>query len=182
MNSRETSYLAGVLHARGHVINERGRYGISFQTSDEEKAKVFIELAHALGKRPVTIKRGKSIKIFVYSKDLIHVRERVSDEKAFLQGFFDFGSTIYFRLRIHKNGKRQRCYAIRSSKKDFSILRKVKEMLSKLGINSHIYRSGRTFTLEIYGKHNFTQFYVKVGSKLESRRKLMEKLLGIHAQ
>ena len=188
------AYICGILSTRGSVsFNKvKGNYRYYLETKDPRLAKRFAKtLFLAFSERPRIINRNGSRCVVLYGKkhvetilNYISIDEHIpkSQEEPFvrnfLQGIFDFNSSVRLKDRVHKNGRIQSIPQIRVNSKRLKVLEFVKNELKKRGINSSIYRSGETFTLEISGKSNVLMFIKKIGGKNKEKIGKLKSFLG----
>ena len=164
---------------------KRGIYGVWISTKNEEFAEVLEKTLNDVGMKHKLRLCENGVKIYFYGKSIVKkILEKTNQarsgkmNKDMLIGIFDASGKINLRRRVHKNGKIERCWRIRLTHKDKDILWVVRNELLKLGITSHVYKNGPSFTLEISGKNNFSMFSEKVGSKMEDKKRFMELALS----
>lgn len=94
--------------------------------------------------------------------------------RGFLQGFFDGDGTIRLRLRVHKDGRKQKCRSVRVTSVNLKGLKQLKELLKLEGIDCVIYPVGNYFSLDIDGKNRVARFVKNINFGISRKRKKIE--------
>ncbi|MEM5792848.1 MAG: LAGLIDADG family homing endonuclease [Candidatus Aenigmatarchaeota archaeon] len=205
MSNFDFGYVCGILCSHGSLTwdEKKGIYRIKIETSDGDLSAILKEKFSMVFRDKIKIrtnpKKANKTIIHVYGKDSIkdfigRFQLKVGtnrwlvppicfdDEnfrKGFIQGFFDSGSSIRIRKRLHKNGRIQTCYSIRVTDCNKIGLEDIKSLLKIEGVNSHVYQSGKYYILEIDGKNNFTVFIKNINFGIDWKRNKGEKYLGL---
>lgn len=206
MSNFDAGYICGVLYSSGsiHYSKKDGNFYISLESKDLDFITLYKNrLEKITGKKTSFLKRKRSYRglerytficnlwgkkivdelIKKYGIDFSDMRppEMVFKDNefrvGFLQGFFDRNGIIRARLRVYKDGKKQKYRSIRLVSVNENILKQIKELLKIENIKSIIYKSGKISVLEIYGSNRIKEFIKKIGFGLEKKRLLAKSML-----
>lgn len=199
MEKENLAYLCGFLCSKGALIDGyKNNYLIRVETKNEEMVSIIkAKIKSLFDKEPKSKKILKKSEksgfwttiISLHGKNLIKnflgenevcfgekkwkvPRKAYEDplfRRNFLRGFFDGGSYIRLRIRIHKTGKKQKCRSIRLPSVNQKSLYEIKSLLSMEGITCSIYPSAKHFILDIDGKNNLKIFMEKIGFEIKSK-------------
>ena len=201
MNESDYGYVFGVLFFKGSLIQSKkhGNYFISLKTRDRELAHNFLSKLVGIFKKNVKFhSRENFYEVLFYGKDKITnllnsiksrdvnrdeiLKHALSDKNfriTFLQGLFDSKGSIRVRLRLRKDGKKQRCITIRIKSKDFARLKEIEKLLKLEGVQVNVYQLKDYSILEIDGKHRCMTFMKKINFTLTSKKGILKKALTI---
>jgi hypothetical protein len=196
-------YVCGVLCSGGTIRWKKGNYWLKLETIDDGFADRFLFMLATLtsgkvrsyqrqrnyrGKKYITniviLSGKKHVKSFIerwkvrtgshtWSVPSLAFHDQ-DFRKGFLQGFFDGDATIRLRLRIHRDGRKQKCRTIRITSVNLNGLKQLKKLLELEGIDCVIYPVKNHYFLEIDGKNRVAQFVKKINFGIPRKRKKIE--------
>jgi hypothetical protein len=189
----ELGYISGMLAAKGH-INIKKDFYISIETSDLELVEIAKRFLSLFGNIKITQKERGGLKTFlvmlrgngakhIASHEIITGRREwnvppqafTSEEFriGFLRAFFDFSGTIKARLR--KSGQKERVMKVSSINEKG--LKHIKALLELEGIKAMVYKSCKSYVLEINGKNNLEIFLRKIGFEKNSKKETLKRII-----
>ena len=187
----EWGWFAGALIGDGALIHHkrsRSRYISLSSTVRDGIVAQFFESGKRLNLNPIWLeywqskrKNIRAYRVIIYSKILYEffrpyklddfrfdvppfIYQTEDALRGFLQGFFDAEGTVYLN-------DRERKYAIQASSKHKESLKKIKECLKLLDINSTIRSTGTFFTLAINNYLDRKLFSELVSFRLDKKKK-----------
>jgi intein-encoded DNA endonuclease-like protein len=188
---KEIAYLAGVVHSDGWLTRYKRTYYITLQTTDEDFALEFKRAIKAVTGRDVKIYRKKRrwhirngvvfidkktpLVVQICSRELYEILSNPEEFIAkspedYIRGFADGDGTIF-----RDNDKYSR---IRLYNKNLERLERIRELLSKIGIDSHIraINKGALYALEISKQLAIKKFMECIGFSIRRKQEHLVKL------